>query len=199
MVFTITKVIFFGTQFVENTVGRIYGLVEEVTETEILILLGCILLFLIPTILFFYKKPKLTVQVKKLKKQKTHSYIYAIKHESYDWDVYKLGKTTQSPRNRMWAYETSHQSPPYYVLLYKINTKSKLAKAENSLKSFFISSGRLADKERARKEMYRFDSIGELYFEVNKVLKENKIGFVELLHSKEYSSSGHDLKPRNSL
>ena len=172
-----------------------------------LILLGCILLFLIPTLIFFYRKPRKKVEsakqilkeeIKKVNKKKAHSYIYAIKHDSYDWDVYKVGKTTRSPRDRMWSYETSHQTPPRYVLLYKINVKSKLTRAENELKSFFRASGRLAVETKIRKEMYRFENLEELYSEVNKVLSINRIGFVDLLAAGEYDATGKDLKRGNN-
>ena len=175
---------------------------------NLLILLGCILLFVVPTLFFFYRKPQkkvisgkaiLKAEIKKINSKKTHSYIYAIKHESYEWDVYKVGKTTCSPRKRMYTYEVSHQTPPKYVLLYKINVKSKLDKAENELKSFFRSSGKLANSNQIRKEMFRFNSVEELYLEINKVLSSNKIGYIDLLNTGEYDSSGKDLKPGNNL
>ena len=166
---------------------------------ELLILLGCILLFLLPTAFLFYRKPKKKlVSAQTEIKKKTHAYIYAIKHDSYDWDVYKLGKTSRSPRDRMRDYETSHQTPPRYVLLYKINVKSKLTKAENELKSFFRASGRLAIENKVRKEMFRFSSLEELHSEASKVLAINKIGFVDLLAAGEYDSTGKDLKRGNS-
>jgi hypothetical protein len=170
---------------------------------ELLILLGCILLFLLPTAFLFYRKPKKKLvsaqtEIKTIKEKKTHAYIYAIKHDSYDWDVYKVGKTSRSPRDRMRDYETSHQTPPRYVLLYKINVKSKLTKAENELKSFFRASGRLAIETKVRKEMFRFDNLQELHSEVSKVLAINKIGFVDLLAAGEYDSTGKDLKRGNN-
>jgi hypothetical protein len=83
-------------------------------------------------------------------------------------------------------------------LLYKINVKSKLTKAENELKSFFRASGRLAVETKVRKEMFRFSSLQELHYEVSKVLAINKIGFVDLLAAGEYDSTGKDLKRGNS-
>jgi T5orf172 domain len=170
---------------------------------ELYIIIGCILLLLAPT-LFFYRKFRKPVASGKailkaeIKKIKSHSYIYAIKHESFEWDVYKIGKTTRSPRARMRAYETSHQTPPDYVLLYKVNHK-KLTKAEDLLKSYFRSSGRLAIQEKVRKEMFRFDSLYILYSEVDKVLKMHKIGYIDLLNTGEYNNRGTDLKPGNNL
>lgn len=166
-----------------------------------------LLLFSLP-LLWFYKKSRRKVlsgkqilkqEIQKRNPRKTHSYIYAIKHDSFDWNVYKIGKTTCSPRKRMYTYEVSHQTPPEYVLLYKINVKSKLDKAENELKSFFRASGRLAKASQVRKEMFRFDSVQELYAEVQKVLTVNKIGYIDLLNTGEYDKAGKDLKPGNNL
>lgn len=138
-------------------------------------------------------------EIKKVNSKKTNAYIYAIKHDSYSWNVYKIGKTTRTPRSRMYDYETSHETPPKYVLLFKINVKSKLDKAETLLQNYFISQGRLAVPDKVRKEMFCFNSLDELYSEFTRVLKAHRIGYVDLLNSGEYGSDGRDLIRGNNV
>lgn len=144
-------------------------------------------------------KEVLLTEIKKVKEKKTHAYIYAIKHPSYSWNVYKIGKTANTPRNRMRTYETPHEEPPQYVLLFKIKVKSKLDKAETLLKNDFISQGRLAIPSKVRKEMFCFDSLEQLYSEFDRVLKAHKIGYIDLLTTKEYDHRGKDLKRGNGI
>lgn len=160
-----------------------------------LILLGCILLFLVPTWYFYYKKKKVKPKPKLKSKPKTNSYLYVIKHSSYDWDVYKLGKTNTTPRRRMYVYETAHKIPPRYVLLFKVSlTKNQLNQLETTLKYYLRTCGRLAVPDKVRKEMYRFESPDILYDEITKVLLNNRVKFVDLLATKQYDETGRKLK-----
>jgi hypothetical protein len=158
---------------------------------EVLILSGCILLFLIPTWFFVYRKKK----PEKTKSKRKYSYIYGIKNNSFPHEVYKIGKSTQSPRKLVSRYQTAHPEQYYFVILWHVGP-TKLNWAESVLKVTFASRRKFP--KSTKKEMFLFSSSEELYESCKQTLNNNGIDFYDLILNKEYDIYGYDLIKGNN-